>query len=337
MRLRILSSISDLDSSNVFIWTETFNCGKIGRLAVASFLAHHSADVNVFGFREDLDWIPDDPRVRKVAFRQGPMDRFASGIWRHLRIGPPVLDELTLRKGFGQGHLGTARLWAYLMRARRESFMVHFDSDVIFLGPVVDDIVQRSVSADLVGPVRHYAKNPSGVVGVSRLDDVVGTYCFGFRPKLVKNHRYTKLVKMIQGLRNPLGHPIIDFFDPVSFEILSTGGRISLLDPDLVGGMTRGGDRQNRHARLNDYPTPFKIDFGSQLIHFSAAGSGMNAVTNKAAQLPNAYKRYAVDRYALYCKAFYDEDLGVPLDSYQDLLAGLAAIDRQSWLLRELP
>ena len=46
----------------------------------------------------------------------------------------------------------------------------------------------------------------------------------------------------------------------------------------------------------------------------------MNIYNNKLVNMADSYKQYALDRYALYCKIFYNEDLGVDLSSYQVLI-----------------
>jgi hypothetical protein len=130
---------------------------------------------------------------------------------------------------------------------------------------------------------------------------------------------------MVQGVYNPLGHMVIDFFDPVSFLILQNGGKVGLLPHDEVGGENGLGSRQNSYALINDFPTPNKLDFGSKLIHFSAVGSGMHFFHDTAhTNVPDSYKQYAIDRYALYCKAVLGEDIGVPLDSYALLIKELS-------------
>jgi hypothetical protein len=283
-----------------FIFTEVFNCGKIGKIAVDSFLKYHNGlTVNVIGTKKDLEHIVDDPRVKKIVYGEA--------------------DPITL--GFGHGHRGTAMLWAKLIQTVDEKFISHFDSDVIFRGNIFDQIIEETKEHGLVGPTRCYKKNPNNRNDVRHLDDICQTYCFSFNKELVTKRPYNILAEMCQGTTNPLGHPVIDFFDPVSFDIIKNGGRVFLLDHDDVGGCNIEGSRNNEFKDLNNMETPFKIDFGRKVVHFSAVGSGMNIFNNRNVNIPDGYKKYALDRYALYCKIFYNEDIGIDVDQYKKLLS----------------
>lgn len=320
-------------SSEVFIWTEVFNCGEIGRVALDSYLAHHkNLPVHVFGFSDDLSDIPDHPMIRKLTFPSGGVAHLRHLVWSQLGVGTPIMTEESLREGFNRGHLGTARLWAYLIQTRSERHMIHFDSDVIFLGPVIQDIIDRLQHASLVGPVRAYRNNLNKRDDVRHLADVTQTCCFGFERTKIDQHGFRDLVRMCQGSYNPRGHPVIDFFDPVMFEILGNRGHITFLSHDEVGGCNPQGSRQNAFAAVNDFDTPFKIDFGSKLIHFSAVGSGVNIYRNKAVRIPESYRQYAIDRYALFAKVFYGHDIGMDLSSYAPLIDHFKRIDTERWI-----
>ena len=59
------------------------------------------------------------------------------------------------------------------------------------------------------------------------------------------------------------------------------------------------------------------------MVHFSCVGSGMNFYYNRAAaeNVNPEYVRCALDRYALFCKTFYGEDIPeIPLDKYKSIL-----------------
>lgn len=320
--------------NDTFVWTEVYNCGEIGAVAIKSFLMHHPETVvHVYGAAEDLAEIPNAPTVKKVMLPLGGREsEFSSWLWRTLGIGVPSITEGYLQKGFARGHLGTARLWAYLIMSRPESKMIHFDSDIVFLGDVVTEVRDQLASHDLVGPVRNYKHNRNNLDNVRHLADVTQTCCFGFNKDKVDHHRYGVLVKMILGSYNPKGHPVIDFFDPVMFEILGNQGRISFLSHDDVGGCNVLGSRQNAFAEANDFETPFKIDFGEKLIHFSAVGSGVNIYRNKAVRIAESYRKYALDRYALFAKVFYDRDIGMDLSSYGPLIDHLKRVDTKRWI-----
>ena len=166
---------------------------------------------------------------------------------------------------------------------------------------------------------RNYKYNPNNRDDVRHLPDVVQTLCFAFNRELIGNYNEQTLTRMCKGAYNPLGHPIIDFFDPVSFDILNNGGKISFLNHDDVGGVNQEGSRVNKHKH-NNGNTPFKIDFGEKLVHFSGVGTGMNIHTNKNVNVPSSYASYCLDRYALFCKIFYNEDVGIDVSQYKDLL-----------------
>ena len=322
-------------NNDTFIWTEVFNCGEIGAVAISSFLKHHpDMVVHVYGSSKDLAIIPDERAVKKVELTSGIVAEFHSWLWRNLGIGEPSITEDYLQKGFGRGHLGTARLWAYLITSRPESKLIHFDSDIVFLGAIIKEVKTRMDNFDLVGPVRNYKHNRNNLDHVRHLDDLTQTCCFGFNKLKINSHSYSELVKMTLGSFNPKGHPVIDFFDPVMFEILSNQGRIFFLNHDEVGGCNLQGSRKNAYEKANDFETPFKIDFGSKLIHFSAVGSGMNIYRNKPLRIPESYRQYALDRYALFAKVFYDRDIGMNLTAYGPLIEHLLRIDTKNWVLR---
>jgi hypothetical protein len=284
-------------------FTEIFNCGKIGKIAIESFLKYHSGiNIKVYGCEKDFEWIPESKQITRI-------------------ILEPNDDIVT---GFTQGHLGTARLWAKLIMESGCDYLLHFDSDNVFRGNIVDDIIGYiNDGYDLIGGTRNYKNNPQHRDDIRHLDDVVSTNCFAFNiNKITKEHlsNYGRLLGMVRGIHNPLRHTVLDFFDPVSFDILNNGGEIKVLPFDHVGACSKSGSRDNKYAKYNNLDCPFKIDFGKKLVHFSAVGSGMNFYNNPSVNVPKCYKNYALDRYALFCKIFYNEDLGMDLSQYKDLL-----------------
>lgn len=281
------------DTSEFFIFTEVYRCGKIGRIAIESFLRHHKKEkIHVFGTPEDFLWLPRDERVVCV----------------DLTANPSILE------GFNAGHRGTALLWAHLIKQRPERFLLHFDSDVIFRQSALADLTEPlSKGTDLIGYRRNYVHNPNNRDDVRHLTDLCQTAFFGFNRQKVGDYDEALLAKMCQGTYNPYGHPVIDFFDPVMFDILHHDGKIDHLSVDDYGGCDIKGKRTtNPYPELNTL-----IDFGHKFIHFSAVGSGMNFYTNrnKIRRVPQSYQNYAIDKYALYCKLFYSEVLDWPVDA----------------------
>lgn len=285
-------------NQNVFVFTEIFNCAKIGRVALQSFLKHHpECEVHVYGFANDFAELSMDH----------PM------LVKHV-------DERFVH-AFRQGHFGTACFWADLIQNSKSKYLIHFDSDAIFRDECMTDIVQRLFSgADLVGPIRNYKHNPNNRDDVRHLADLTQTFLFGFNREKIKQYPIEAFIRMCQGAYNPYGHPVIDFFDPVMFDIVYNGGKVDILDQENYGSCDYYGKRDvGKWAEQNRW-----MDFGNKVVHFSAVGSGMNFFRNKHAivNVPQGYIDYAVERYALFCKIFYNETLPVNIDAvkYKALL-----------------
>lgn len=278
------------------IFTEIVNCGKIGKIALDSFHKYHNLKVNVYGTSKDFESISYHPNNNLI------------------EVTSDVIEQ------FKFGHAGTAHLWAKTIQTVTEDNLLHFDSDVIFRANIIDEFLDKLEVYDLVGPIRNYKHNPNNRDDVRSLNDVCQTLCFGFNKSKINNHSFAELKSMCKGDHNPLGHGIIDFFDPVMFEILHNDGKIYHFHVDDVGGCDYYGTRNNKHKEINNIETPFKIDFGDRLIHFSAVGSGMNIFTNKNVNIPEGYKNYALDRYALFCKIFYNENIGIDVSKYKKIL-----------------
>jgi hypothetical protein len=307
---------------NHYIWTEIYNCGKIGKIAIQSFQRYHpDLVVHVYGFKKDFEYIVEAPNIVRIVV---PKRSLYIKLWR--RFLNPIsgfagkIDRELLEDGFKKGHLGTANLWAYIIQNRKEKYLIHFDSDTIFLGNILDEMISLADHYDIVGPIRNYKNNPFNDASYKTFNDVSATNCFLFNREKIDTFSFNVLVAMCQGAYNPLGHKVIDFFDPISFNILKKEGEIFFLDPDAVGACDASGSRDNKFAAINNFDTPFKIDYGNKLIHFSAVGSGMNIYNSPDLNIPDDYKQYAIDRYALFCKIFYKEDLGIDLSKYTALL-----------------
>jgi hypothetical protein len=286
-----------ITTKDVFIWTEIYNCGKIGKIALESFRKHHPGiKVHVYGTQKDFTCLNHDLLLEFHDI------------------------SLQIQEGFKQGHLGTAMLWANLIQLRSEQYMLHFDSDVIFRQECVSDIINGFNNGhSLVGPMRNYINNPNNRDDVRHLQDITQTYFFGFDRSKIKHYSYDVLVPMCRGTYNPYGHPVIDFFDPVQFDIVYNGGAVYILKQEDFGSCDFEGRRavglfaeENRH-----------MDFGHKICHFSAVGSGMNFYNNGSGFVPTSYSNYAKERYALYNKIFYNETINIPIDEekYKAILA----------------
>ena len=50
-----------------YIWTEIYNCGKIGRIALQSFIKFHpNLKVHVYGYKKDFDYITPSKNIIPV-------------------------------------------------------------------------------------------------------------------------------------------------------------------------------------------------------------------------------------------------------------------------------
>jgi hypothetical protein len=275
----------------VFVFTEMIRCGRIGRIALQTYHMYHSHPVHVFGRAQDLDELDDHPNT----------------------IRHDLPDDNPVTQAFDKGHLGTSMLWAKVIRSVSDEEIVHFDSDVIFRGDIVNDVIAKlDEGYDLVGGSRNYKHNPHGPSQdhVRHLPDTVATYCFGFRKSKVnyQQYDYTQLQKMCEGSYMPFSHGHIDFFDPVSFAILHNGGRVFYLDSDIVGGCNPEGSRLNKYGELNTL-----LDIGDKLSHFSSVGSGLNFYTmqqqGKQNSVPSSYVLFALKKFDLYMRVFYETSI----------------------------
>ncbi len=311
-----------------YIFTEIVNCGKIGKIALDSFHKYHNHKVHIFGRPEDFKWILSHQ----------------NNIF--IEVDGKVL------KGYESGHVGTALLWEKIIRECPTDAMIHFDSDVIFRANIIDEMIEKSKEYDLIGPIRNYHHNPNGRDDVRYLADLCQTNCTLFKKSKIsanllsgKNFsmnwnrngiknlakkilrrptsQMSIFAQMIHGSYSPFKFNVIDFFDPVMFDMINNGAKIFYLNHDEVGGCDRYGKRDNAFKEINNFPTPYKLDFGSKLSHFSCVGSGMNfsqhpELINKVG--PH-YFNCALDRYALFCKIFYGEDTSnIDLSIYKPIL-----------------
>jgi hypothetical protein len=265
----------------VFIFTEMIRCGNIGYHAILSYFKHHSHPLHIFLGEDDVQFIPID-----------------------LRITLHIIDKNSPTfKGFDQGHLGTSMLWRDIFLENHNEKIIHFDSDVYFTGNIIDDIIEKLEDNDLVGSFRPYKLNPNNMDHVRQYPDCIQTYCVGINTSKTTITNPDDLQNMIRGYL--WKHPVIDYFDPVTFHMRENGARIVYLDIDVIGGVDQLGKRNNKYS-LNEF-----FDVGSKIIHFAGVGSGRNfynmKVENKSPDVPNTYVDWAVERYDFYLRLFYNK------------------------------
>jgi len=261
--------------NKAFIFTEAYGCGLILKKCLESFFKYHpDTRVHVFGTHKD--------------FKE--LGKFKE-----------------LKECFNHGHMGTAHIGARVIKEFSDGFdyVIHFDSDVIFRKESISLLTDKIEEGyDIVGPRRCYENNMNGKTDLVGLEDVSQTYFYAFNKTKISEFEFPVLRQMVVGYHNPLGHPILDYFDPVCFDILKNGGKICFLSPDDVGGLTPEGNRKNKFIELND-----DMDFGNNLMHFAGVGSGMKFHNNGPGNADMSYVNWAIKRYGLYYKVLYGEDL----------------------------
>lgn len=273
--------------SDTLIFTEVYNCGKIARKALESFAEYHEHRVHVVGTAKDFKHLKGLKNIEII----------------------DVTSDDALKNYYKNGHLGTAYIFAKALQGGYGKYdkVIHFDSDVIFRGECISDIeVGFDEGYDLIGQRRCYENNRCSrddIRGIG-LADVVGTCFFGVKTKSISNYEFPILHKMIVGFHNPFNHPILDFFDPVSFDIINNGGAVKYLDSKDYGSTDADGSLENGYGEINSI-----FDFGKKFIHFAGIGSGMNFYNNGNENVPDSYADWAKGRYSLYSKLFYDEEL----------------------------
>ena len=297
-------------NKDVFIWTEAYNCGEILNPMLASFVSHNNFEINVFGTREDLECI----KVESNLIRYHDLSKNK----KTNRVEKNILN------GYKFAHKGTAELWAYILCSRKEKYFLHLDSDTVFLSDVVSELIEsvKQKKYNLVGSRRPYFHRPyrkEGADGrrLDRLPDVVNTDCFIFDKEYVSLWPRWYLKRKILG-RRPVMHPVVDFFDPVSFEIISKGGSVLYID--------------SLNQNSKGLPNP-ESDFHRKRISFAAVGSGLNFYKNPDVVTSPGYKSFALSSYSLYAKWLLGKDTAiVPLNA-PEIVSKLEKLNVETWML----
>lgn len=273
-------------SNNPFIFTEAYNCGLILKKCLESFFKYHpDVKVNVFGTFKDFKELG---KFKNVEYHE-------------------LSDDMELKECFKHGHLGTAHIGARVIKeiSGESNYIIHFDSDIIFKKESLSMLLNKiNEGYDLIGPRRCYKKNRNGRKDLDHLPDVSQTYFYAFNKNKISNYDFGILRQMVVGYYNPTNDPVLDYFDPVSFDILKNDGKIFFLNPDEIGGLAEDGSRNNKHLELNS-----DLDFGDNLIHFAGIGSGMKFYYHGNGSAAESYVIWAKKRFGLYYKLFYGNDL----------------------------
>jgi hypothetical protein len=273
-------------SNKTYIFTEAYDCGLILKKCLESFFEYHpDVIVHVFGTAKDFKELG---KFKNVEYME-------------------LSEDKELRECFKHGHMGTAHIGARVIKefSVGYDYIIHFDSDVVFRKESLSLLTSKiDEGYDLVGPRRCYKNNMNGKTDLADLADVSQTYFYAFNVNKISSYDFATLRQMIVGYHNPLGHPILDYFDPVSFDILKNGGKIFFLSPNEVGGLTEEGNRKNKYIDLNS-----DMDFGDNLMHFAGIGSGMKFYYKGIGTAHKSYADWATKRFGLYHKLFYNKDL----------------------------
>jgi len=296
--------------NEVFIWTEAFNCGEILAPMLSSYIKHHELPIHVYGTQNDLDEVPLKSDL--IIFEK--LNKKYNAV--------SVEDKIL--KGYRNGHRGTAILWAYLIKSRPEKIFIHLDSDTIFLENVVTELIDAiMIKGYAIAGSRRAYKNrgyrKEGLDGklLNLRPDAVNTDCFAFNTQYINKHPHFWLRRKIRGSRVSI-YPVVDFFDPITFEVLKKGGLIKYMDSPEEG--------------FNSYINT-DSKFIKSRISFAAVGSGCNFYKNGHAGIPKGYSDFALASYSLFALEFLKKNTGItPLKS-EELESQLSILDKDNWVL----
>ena len=297
--------------SNLFIWTEAFNCAELLNPVLKSFCKTSEYHVNAFVFDFEfgkINFFNDQVIYHKIPTKFDIRDvkRTLIGKW--------------IRAGYKKGHLGTARFWSYLIKSRNEKYFVHFDSDILFLADSIEEFeLGFSNGAACIGRRRMYLYNKNNIDRVRGIRDCIDTVFFGFKNKFLRFLPYFVLTSLIRGAGSiNYFWRTLDFFDKITL-ILSRFGKIIYLDSPESGDS----------AEVN-YDSKFNKSF---IEIFSAVGTGC-AVWNKSGSAGGLnldklsdYQKYALSNYSFYAKHILKNPIDFPSTEDDKLLEKLIAFN----------
>ena len=273
-----------MENHDTFIFLICYNCGLIANKCLESYHKYHNHPIHIFGKKSDFSNI----------------DNHKNNVFIDLS------DDEVLTSSYKNGHLGTSYIWANVVTKKYGNYskIIQIYSDVIFLNECLNDIFTSfNEGYDLIGARRSYKTIPN-------LKDVVSTFFIGVNLNKITNREFNNVWRMCQGTFNPYNHKIIDFFDPVSFDILYNGGKIKYLSFTDYGSCDENNNFDNGFLEMNTL-----YDYGKKIIHFAGIGSGMNFHINGSGNVPKTYVEWAKNRYSLYLKLFYDKDIDIPFNN----------------------
>jgi hypothetical protein len=293
----------------VFIWTEAFNCGEILNPMLSSYLKHHNYPIHVFGSKSDF---------REVQIQSDMI--FLESLSSKIR--PFLISENKVLNGYKSGHKGTAILWEYIIRSRKEKILIHLDADTIFLNDVVTDLIQaiKGEGNSIAGSRRAYKnrgyrKNGMDGKQLNSRPDCVNTDCFAFTTEHISKWPRFWLRRKISGRRVSF-KPVVDFFDPVTFEIIKKSKKIKYMDSPHDG----------YQSTLNK-----KSKFMESRISFAAVGSGCNFYKNGHEGIPEGYSGFALASYSLFAKELLGKNINIPPLDDKEIISKLSGLNKIKW------
>jgi hypothetical protein len=295
--------------NEVFVWTEAFNCGEILQPMLSSYIRHNNYPIYVYGTKSDLNEvsIKSDLIIFKTLSNK---KRFFKS------------TEEKILKGYRKGHKGTTILWDYLISSRTEKIFIHLDSDTIFLNDVVTDLIQaiKDEGNSIAGSRRAYKnrgyrKNGRDGHQLNLRPDCVNTDCFAFTTEHIKKWPRFWLRRKISG-RRVSPKPVVDFFDPVTFEIIKKSKKIKYMDSPHDG----------YQSTLNK-----KSKFVESRISFAAVGSGCNFYKNGHKGIPEGYSGFALASYSLFAKELLGKNIDIPPLDDKEIISKLSGLNKIKW------
>lgn len=276
---------------------------------LSSYIRHNNYPIYVFGTKSDINKvsIKSDLIIFKTLSSE---KRFFKS------------TEEQILKGYKKGHKGTAILWDYIINNRTEKILIHLDADTIFLNDVVTDLIQaiEGEGNSIAGSRRAYKNRgyrKNGMDGrqLNLRPDCVNTDCFAFTTEHISKWPRFWLRRKISG-RRVSWKPVVDFFDPVTFEIIKKSKKIKYMDSPHDG----------YQSTLNK-----KSKFMESRISFAAVGSGCNFYKNGHEGIPKGYSGFALASYSLFSKELLGKDIDItPLDD-KELIAKLSGLNKIKW------
>ena len=295
----------------IFIWTEAFNCGEILNPMLSSYIKHNSWPIHVFGSQTDLDHVTVDSNL--IILEVINKKKYFQSI------------EKKIINGYKKGHKGTAILWEYIINSRNDKIFIHLDADTIFLDNVVQDLISaiKHEGYSIAGSRRayknrSYRKEGKDGIHLNLRPDCVNTDCFAFTTEFIRRYPSYWLRRKIQGKKTSL-KPVVDFFDPITFEIIKKNGKIKYMDSPYDGVS----------SQIN-----YQSKFMTSRISFAAVGSGCNFYKNGYEGIPSGYRDFALASYSLFAKEFLNKEIGIkPLED-QAIFEKISRLDKSKWILK---